>query len=281
MISVPQLLAAIMGVGVALGAGGAMLVMSTSRKKRRRLRLVRLPDAEGKSYAIDPSSPDIRKITKAFRWYSPQFSPKEVPRFYDLSSITENPTAFRDVIDILVSRYSAPSSKPTHVVAFDARGFAIGAPLAVQLGVPLVLLRKSSKNPGILVQSEGYTKEYKEDHDERMCLRIDALKPGDSVILVDDLLATGGTVTAGLELVCNLGATVLEVCCILILSSFNPVSRIRASHDGRFKDVSVFSIIEDSSIPPINCRDPVNWKERRRIIDGERTDFIRSTYNLS
>ena len=136
-------------------------------------------------------------IAKNCRYYSPQFSPKDVPAFYDLSGVTENAAVFQKIMDVFIARYKAQMAAgngPTVIVGYDARGFVVGPPIALALGIPFVLLRKAGKNPGPLVESSAYSKEYAEHQPDKMCVRLGAIIPGDRVVLIDDLIATGGTV---------------------------------------------------------------------------------------
>eukprot|EP01052_Picozoa_sp_SAG31_P034453 SAG31_NODE_4029_length_3650_cov_1.509716_4_plen_187_part_00 len=113
---------------------------------------------------------------------------------------------------------------PTVVVGYDARGFVLGPPIALALKLPFVLLRKAGKNPGPLVESSAYSKEYKEHQPDKMCVRLGSVLPKDRVLLIDDLIATGGTAISGFELCEALGASVHEFAAIIELvcsSSFS------------------------------------------------------------
>lgn len=107
-------------------------------------------------YLPDQNDSRVVAIAKECRYYSPKFSPKDVPAFYDLSGITENPRAFQDIMAVFIERYRAQIAAgkgPTVIVGYDARGFVVGPPIALALGIPFVLLRKAGKNPGPLVRS--------------------------------------------------------------------------------------------------------------------------------
>uniref|UniRef100_A0A0A9XPN1 adenine phosphoribosyltransferase n=1 Tax=Lygus hesperus TaxID=30085 RepID=A0A0A9XPN1_LYGHE len=108
----------------------------------------------------------------------------------------------KSIRDYFVSRYRAMGvNGPTHILGFDARGFLFGPMIAVELGIPFVLMRKAEKNCGLLVKSEPYDKEYKEAAPEVMTVRYGSIGKGARVVLVDDVLATGGTALSGLQLV--------------------------------------------------------------------------------
>jgi adenine phosphoribosyltransferase len=225
------------------------------------------------SATLDPESDIAKDIAKAITWFSPQFSPKDVPRFYDISSITENPPIFSKIIDIMVAHYEAMGAdKPTHVLGFDARGFLLGTPLAVRLGIPFVMLRKKEKSPGVLIKSTPYSKEYNEETADTMVLRRGAIGKGDRVVLVDDLIATGGTAISGFELVHGVGATVVEFSAIIEIPFCEGIKKIHEYAGGRFKDVPVFTLIHDDMIGEVNCADPVDWpvgESRTSIVSDE------------
>jgi adenine phosphoribosyltransferase len=86
---------------------------------------------------LDQANADVRKIAKSLPWYGPKHSPHDVPSFYDVSGITENPEVFRMVVDFFVQRYKAQGAEgPTHIAGFDARGFLFGPPIALALNLP-------------------------------------------------------------------------------------------------------------------------------------------------
>ena len=76
----------------------------------------------------------VQTIAKSLPWYGPKFSPHDVPNFYDVSGITENPEAFKLVIDTFAERYERMKEKPTKIAGFDARGFLFGPTIAMRLG---------------------------------------------------------------------------------------------------------------------------------------------------
>nr|BAQ25452.1 adenine phosphoribosyltransferase [Diplonema papillatum] len=209
----------------------------------------------------DQEHEDIKTIAESMYWYSPKFSPKDVPKFYDVSGISENPKIFQLVVNLFVQRYKAApeGTGPTHIIGYDARGFIIGAPIALALGIPFVLLRKEGKNPGVVVNSEGYRKEYDEGKPETLCLRLGSVDKNSRVVLIDDLIATGGTAVAGFELVEALGGKVYEFAACICLPFLDGVKKIRAACDGKFKDVPVFTLVKDTTVPDAACGDPRVW----------------------
>eukprot|EP01059_Diplonema_ambulator_P013499 TRINITY_DN24001_c1_g2_i3.p1 TRINITY_DN24001_c1_g2~~TRINITY_DN24001_c1_g2_i3.p1 ORF type:complete len:246 (+),score=81.79 TRINITY_DN24001_c1_g2_i3:933-1670(+) len=230
----------------------------------------------------EQDSEDIKEMAKTMWWYTEKFSPKDVPKFYDVSGITENPKAFRRMIELFVERYKAApeGTGPTHIIGYDARGFIIGPPIAMGLGIPFVLLRKAGKNPGVLVHSEGYHKEYAEKEPETQCIRLGSIDETSRVVLIDDLIATGGTAVSGFELVEAVGAKVYEFAAVIELPFLEGVQKIRECQGGKFKDVSICTIVDDSAIPDSACADPKDWKEPSRNVAAESAKEIRAKYDF-
>lgn len=115
--------------------------------------------------------------------------------------------------------------RPDLIAGIEARGFVFGAALAQRLGVGLVLLRKQNKLPG-RVTGVNYALEYGTD---RIEMHADAVQPGQRVCLVDDLIATGGTALAGVELLRGAGAVVEEAAFVIDLPDLGGASRLRTA----------------------------------------------------
>merc|ERR1712190_253174 len=115
----------------------------------------------------------------------------------------------------MAKRYRALGA--TKIVGFEARGFLF-TPVAIKVGVPFVMLRKGGKMPNT-ISSAPYTKEYAGN--DIMCVQKGAIEKGDKVILIDDLIATGGTLCAGIELMKACGAEVTECSCMIELKVLN------------------------------------------------------------
>lgn len=137
--------------------------------------------------------------------------PKKGILFRDISPLLGNPKAFQSVIAELAARWDG---KADAIAVLDARGFIFGSPLALQLGLPLALVRKKGKLPFKSYQV-SYGLEYGEDTLE---LHQDAFAPGARVLIVDDLLATGGTAAAAAELIEKTGAVVAGCAFVIELS---------------------------------------------------------------
>ncbi|KAJ9514925.1 hypothetical protein QJQ45_028655, partial [Haematococcus lacustris] len=141
--------------------------------------------------------------------------PKKGILFWDVTTILLNPTAFQYTIDLLVEQYK--DKKIDVVAGFEARGLIFGAPLALALHCAFVPLRKPGKLPGEKV-SEEYVTEYSVDKIE---MHTGAVLPGQRVLLVDDLIATGGTLNAGINLIKKVGGEVVEAACVIELPFLN------------------------------------------------------------
>ncbi len=130
--------------------------------------------------------------------------PKPGILFFDVTSIFTNPPAYRHCLDRMVEIYK--DKKIDAIAAVESRGFLFGAPLADRLGIPLVLIRKKGKLPG-QVYSASYALEYGEATIEAHKSDISA---GKTYLVIDDLIATGGTLTASKELIERGGGKVVE-----------------------------------------------------------------------
>ena len=230
---------------------------------------------------LNPAHPYSQEIAKSIRTYTKKFSPKDVPQFVDLASICENPKVFKTVVDVLVARYRAFSKPVTHIAGYESRGFLLAAPVAIALGVPCLMLRKCAKNCGVLVVSDELHKEYTEAVAETMTLRVGCVKEGDNVVLLDDLMATGGTAVTGFQLVMGLGASVAEFATITELKGLQGVANIRGKEGGKYVDIPLFSMIDEESITVANNSDPKDYKEESRVIHLKRAEEVRRTYNLT
>ena len=146
-------------------------------------------------------------------------------QFRDITPLLQDPRVFRVLIDAFVHRYMAPGLRPDVVAGLDARGFILGSVVAYELGLGFVPIRKKGKLPFTTVE-ETYELEYGSATVE---LHTDAVKPGQRVLLIDDLIATGGTMMASKKLLEKLGATVIEGAAIVDLPELGGSDRIKAS----------------------------------------------------
>ena len=147
--------------------------------------------------------------------------PKPGIVFKDITTLLKNPKAFRRALDLFT--VLCGDHLADKVLAIESRGFIVGATLADRLGLGFVPLRKPGKLPGKTLR-HTYALEYGED-----CLEIheDAISPGERVLIVDDVIATGGTAHAAGELVGKLGGTVAAYAFLVELSFLNGRSRLQ------------------------------------------------------
>lgn len=158
--------------------------------------------------------------------------PKPGILFYDITTLLQSAEAFGHVIDTLVDRYK--DQEIDVIAGIESRGFIFGAPLAYELKIPFVPVRKVGKLP-----HETFSKEYELEYGTNIieCHK-DAFNPGDKVLIVDDLIATGGTARATADLIEDCGALVHELVCIIELS-FLPWKDKMGNHN-------VYSLIQYS-----------------------------------
>lgn len=144
-------------------------------------------------------------------------------QFRDITPLLSNPRVFRVLIDQFVHRYF--DQRPAAIAGLDARGFIIGSVLAYELNIGFIPIRKKGKLPYTTVE-ETYELEYGSATVE---MHTDAVKPGERIVLVDDLVATGGTMLAGARLLQRLGAEVIECASIVDLPELGGSRKIRAA----------------------------------------------------
>ena len=150
--------------------------------------------------------------------------------FRDITTLLQDPKAFKEICQIFYNRYV--NEKVDKIVGIDARGFLFGSVLAVELGIGFVPIRKKGKLPYKTI-SESYTLEYGEETIE---IHEDAIDRGDRIVIIDDLMATGGTIAASAALVEKLGGDILECAFVIELPDLK----------GREKmgDRNLFAILE-------------------------------------
>ncbi len=160
--------------------------------------------------------------------------PKKGIMFRDITTLIKEPVGFRLVIDNLTQRYINGEVDYDIIVGIEARGFIMGGALSYTLGKGFAPIRKAGKLPAD-VYSQEYALEYGTDSIE---IHQDALKQGARVLLVDDLLATGGTALAAAALIEKLGATVAEMAFIVNLPDVGGEAKLRD------KGYSIYSLTE-------------------------------------
>ncbi|UVI28083.1 adenine phosphoribosyltransferase [Paenibacillus spongiae] len=151
-------------------------------------------------------------------------------RFKDITTLINNGEVYRAAIEAI--RSEVADMKIDLIAGPEARGFIIGAPLAVSLGVGFVPIRKSGKLPGEVVEA-SYALEYGKD---KLAVHKDAIKPGQRVLIADDLLATGGTIATTIDLIRQLGGEVVGSAFLIELGYLDGRSKLEG--------IDVFSLIK-------------------------------------
>lgn len=152
--------------------------------------------------------------------------------FRDITTLLNNPVAYQATIDLLVEHYK--NKGITKIVGTEARGFLFGAPVALRLGVGFVPVRKAGKLPRATLR-QNYALEYGSDTLE---IHKDSISAKDNVLVVDDLLATGGTIEATVRLIRQLGGKVNEAAFIICLPDLGGIERLKK------QGINCFNLVE-------------------------------------
>lgn len=158
--------------------------------------------------------------------------PKQGIQFRDITTLLKDPIGFRMVVDALAQHYA--NQRIDKIAGVEARGFIVGAALAYKLGVGFVPIRKSGKLPAETI-GHDYALEYGAD---RVEIHTDAIAQGEQVLLVDDLIATGGTAEAAAALIQKLGGVVMGSAFVINLPDLGGSKRLAES------DLKPFSLCE-------------------------------------
>lgn len=153
---------------------------------------------------------DLQLHLKKFIAEIPDFPKKDI-LFYDISPLLQNPEAWKLTVDAIAEKVK--ELKADVIVGLESRGFLVSSAVAYALNMGFVMIRKKGKLPGELV-SYSYNLEYGSDTLE---IKKDAIKPNQKVVILDDLLATGGSINASCELIKKVGAIPLASICIIEL----------------------------------------------------------------
>eukprot|EP00300_Choanocystis_sp_HF-7_P036881 c52822_g1_i1.p1 GENE.c52822_g1_i1~~c52822_g1_i1.p1 ORF type:complete len:227 (+),score=52.38 c52822_g1_i1:51-731(+) len=183
---------------------------------------------------------DMRNALERIAAVIPYFPFKGIERFYDIGGFLFRPEVFQLVIDIMVCHFRRANVDV--FAGIDARGFVLGPPVALALRKPFIMIRKQGKLPNS-VTGQSYTKEY---------AGVDALSiprgmvaPNSRVVLIDDLVATGGTLCAAIDLVQQQNAIVVSCACVVELKALNA----REKFDGLgYQNVSVWALLDESML---------------------------------
>lgn len=140
--------------------------------------------------------------------------------FRDITTLLKDPAGLRDMVARIVARYK--DMQIDVVAGIESRGFIVGTPVAHELNLGFVPIRKRGKLPSETI-GRDYELEYGSD---RIEIHVDAIKPGDRVLLVDDLIATGGTAEAAIKLIEKVGGVIVEFCAVIDLPDLGGRKRL-------------------------------------------------------
>lgn len=154
--------------------------------------------------------------------------PKPGINFYDIATLLANPAAWRETIGLM--REKIESYRPDMLMGIESRGFLVAAPLAMEMGVGFGMIRKKGKLPGKTISYE-YDLEYGSDVIE---LQPDLIPQGSNIVLVDDLLATGGTMAAATKLIEQAGSKVSAGACIIELDGLGGRNKLSCPFEALF-----------------------------------------------
>jgi adenine phosphoribosyltransferase len=142
--------------------------------------------------------------------------------FRDITTLLKDPIGLRTTIEAIVHRYQGV--KIDKIAGIESRGFIVGTPVAYQMGLGFVPIRKRGKLPAQTI-GRDYQLEYGSD---RIEIHLDAIEKGDRILLVDDLIATGGTAEAAVNLIEDMGGIVVECCFVIDLPDIGGRARLEA-----------------------------------------------------
>jgi len=147
--------------------------------------------------------------------------PREGIMFRDITTLLKDPIGLRTTIDAITERYR--TEKINKVIGIESRGFIFAAPVAYALGAGFVPIRKQGKLPAKTISCD-YQLEYGSD---RIEIHADAIDKGDRILMIDDLIATGGTMEAAIKLVQEMGGNIIECCFVVDLPNVGGSKRLR------------------------------------------------------
>eukprot|EP00658_Telonema_sp_P-2_P036494 TRINITY_DN26387_c0_g1_i1.p1 TRINITY_DN26387_c0_g1~~TRINITY_DN26387_c0_g1_i1.p1 ORF type:complete len:272 (-),score=75.56 TRINITY_DN26387_c0_g1_i1:220-1035(-) len=217
-------------------------------------------------FCVDPECDEAKYVASRL----PGYDFKNVPSFFDVGGICADPEALKIVTNIFYQRYK--DQNISSICGLDARGFIFGPLVAQALMVPFFMLRKQGKLPGPVMECP-YETEYSS---EVLTIPCSSVKPGDRVVIFDDLIATGGTTIASANLICEAGGEVAEVAVITAIAFFKGWQKFRSSLP-KLANVPIFSIVEAGSTP---CMPPgsqpsfvvkANSDEHKAMVEAMKT----------
>jgi adenine phosphoribosyltransferase len=160
--------------------------------------------------------------------------PKQGVKFHDITPLLKNGELFSKLIEEFAEHYK--NSGIRKIVSTEARGFIFGAALAYRLGVGFVPIRKGGKLPGEIIKSSNDIEYGKRDFE----MHNDSIESGEKILILDDLLATGGTTQSAIEMVKSLGGDIVGLAFFIVMSSLCGLEK--------FKDYDVFYLVDDRDL---------------------------------
>jgi adenine phosphoribosyltransferase len=167
--------------------------------------------------SIDLAQLDLKSLVRTIPDY-----PKKGILFRDITTLIEHPEGFKESVERIANAHRGQGV--THVAGIEARGFIFGAGVAIAMGVGFIPIRKKGKLPGETI-GQNYALEYGVDTIE---IHADVLDEGDVVLLVDDLIATGGTAIAAVSLLRRTGATITHATFVIDLPDLGGADKLKA-----------------------------------------------------
>lgn len=195
-------------------------------------------EVKPKHFTLNLKHPLYRSLTDQVRFLqlSTPTRVRKVRRLYNICSITESPTVMKAMIDFLAARYRAlgPDKAPTHVLGIPACGYLLGAPLAVELGVPFIPL-----NIGQLSEKDYITDGEDEPPMAPLSIRSGSIDEKSRVVVIDDQILTGKTALSALDCATIAGATIVEFAVVCDMAQLKGITLIHK--DENFKDVPILT----------------------------------------
>jgi len=195
---------------------------------------------EGVIAWLVPCNHEEERLQKAKRQVvsaTPHFPFKGIEKFYDIGGFLRKPDVFEDVIQLFLAHLR--NVEIDSICGLDARGFVLGPILALRMKKPFFMVRKAGKMPNS-VSGEKYGKEYNEQ--DSLCISKDSIRKGDRVVVIDDLVATGGTALASLQLIERLGGVCGGFACVIELKDLGARKRL---DEAGFASVEIFSVVDE------------------------------------
>ncbi|KAG5499451.1 hypothetical protein JIQ42_04924 [Leishmania sp. Namibia] len=196
-----------------------------------------LVEVDPHHYTLDPKHPLSKALVDAAQFTTPPSAPlTKIPRLYDVSTITEKPALFKCVLHFLAERYRAMGAQgPTHVLAIEARGCILGAPLALLLDLPFVPMRRDNISESAFVR-EGDDK----PPAQPIAVRNNSIDAASRVVIVDDFISSGRTMDSAMDCAVVAGSTIVEA--VAVCDTLASGGVVSIHKEKRFEDTNVLTL---------------------------------------